>query len=149
MTTAICLDRSRGVILDNVSIVGFEKGLYAKDSEFLVRNCHFSENKIGIESVNSLGSIYNSEFRENVIDLIVNRSSIHVVDTIAEKVMEITRNGSRIEDVEANWIAFRIINTTDPQEKKRLFGKLLEKIQYVSSVWTLYLMIKEFLNYLN
>jgi len=144
MATAIYLDKSRGVVLDNVSIVGFEKGIHAKDSEFLVRNCHFSENKIGIESINSFGSIYNSEFRENVIDLIVNRSSIHLVDTIAKKIMEITRNGSRIEDVEANWIAFRIINTTDPQEKKRLFRKLLvEYGQYIGLIWTFYQILEK------
>ncbi|AKG91064.1 hypothetical protein GAH_01649 [Geoglobus ahangari] len=143
MTTAICLERSRGVVLDNVSIVGFEKGIYAKDSEFLVRNCYISENKIGIESVNSFGSIHNSEFRKNDIDLIVNRSSIHVVDTIAEKVMEITRNGSRIEDIEAHWIAFRIINATDPQEKRRLFRKLIEYSQYIGLIWTIYQILKE------
>ncbi len=143
MSVGIHVSNSRGVLLDNVVIRGFEKGLYVQNSNFLINNCEFSQNKVGIEAIRSFGTISKSKFYDNIIDLMVNNSSVHVIDTIAKTIQKITSRGTTIEEINANWIAQLIINTRNHQKKKNLFKKLLEKAKYLGLFWTIYQILKE------
>ncbi|RLI85726.1 MAG: hypothetical protein DRO98_06530, partial [Archaeoglobales archaeon] len=78
---------------------------------------------------NSIGTIHRGYFRDNAIDIVVNASSIHVIDTVAKRILEIAKEYSRYEFIELGYIASRIINTLDLARKRELYKELLLKIR--------------------
>ena len=105
MSTAIYLENARNVLLKNVWIRGFNTGIVAKNSDFLADNIQLSNNLVGIYAENSFATLYRCYFNNNAIDIIANRSSIHQIDTIAKKILEIPNYSQRYEFLELSQIS--------------------------------------------
>jgi len=129
MTTAIHLEGVRRATLRNVMVRGFDIALSVKNSSFIAEDFYSIGNFIGVYAKNSIGTIHRGYFRDNAIDIVVNASSIHVIDTVARRILEIAGNYYRYEFIELGYIASRIINTLDLAQKRELYKKLLLKIR--------------------
>jgi len=129
MATAIYLEGVRQATLRNVMVRGFDIALLAKNSNFIAEDFYSIGNFVGVYAKNSIGTIHRGYFRDNAIDIVVNTSSIHVIDTVAKRILEIARNYYRYEFIELGYIASRIINTLDLARKRELYRKLFLKIR--------------------
>jgi len=129
MTTAIRLEGVRQAILRNVMVRDFDVALSVKNSNFIAEDFYSIGNFIGVYAKNSIGTIHRGYFKDNAIDIVVNASSIHVIDTVAKRILEIAKEYSRYEFIELGYIASRIINTLDLARKRELYKELLLKIR--------------------
>ena len=129
MTIAIYLEGVRQATLRNVMVRGFDIALSVKNSNFIAEDFYSIGNFVGVYAKNSIGTIHRGYFRDNAIDIVANTSSIHVIDTVAKRILEIARNYYRYELIELGYIASRIINTLDLARKRELYKKLLLKIR--------------------
>jgi hypothetical protein len=149
MSSAIVMHNAKNVILRNVWISGFRKGVEAVNSNLLLNSVHIRRCDIGLNLVNSNATIHNSMLIENTIDVIVNRSTVSIIESMVRRIMEILPNGDyRINPYKVWRIANEIINTRSEEEKRSSLHKLLRYLEYVGYGWIIYQILKEFLNYL-
>jgi hypothetical protein len=149
MSSAIVMHNAKNVILRNVWISGFRKGVEAVNSNLLLNNVHIRRCNIGLNLINSNATIHNSMLIENSIDIIVNRSTAFIIESMVRRIMEILPNGDyRINPYKVWRIANEIINTRNEEEKRSLLRKLLKYLEYVGYGWIIYQILKEFLSYL-
>jgi hypothetical protein len=142
--TALALRGSSSVFLDNVVIRGFNKGIEAVDSNLLLSGVDVRGCGVGLGLNNSYASIYRSRLSDNVVDLVVNRSTAFVIDTLAHRILEVLPRGDiRINPYQIERIARRIITTVDVREKRRLLRWLLSIIKVTPLAWTAYSIVKE------
>lgn len=144
MTTAIALRRANNVIVRNVWISGFNKGIEAVNSNLLLSGVHVQRSGIGLELINSYASIHSSKFIDNAIDMIVNKSTAFIINTIASRILRILPKGDyRINPYTTQFIAYEIINTIDIQRKRLLLHKLLNILKYAGYGWLVYQILRE------
>jgi hypothetical protein len=149
MSSAIAIHKAKNVILKNVRIVGFRKGLEAIDSSLSLDNVYIERCGIGIDLIKSDAIIRNSRAVDNLIDMVVNKSRVSIIDSMVSRILEILPNGDyRVNPYRARLIAYEIINTRSERMKRSLFRKLLKYLELVGHVWIIYQIIREFSNYL-
>jgi hypothetical protein len=147
--SAILMHNAKNVILRNIWISGFSKGVEAVNSNLLLNNVHIRRCNIGLNLVNSNATIYNSILIDNTIDIIVKRSTAFIIESIVHRIMEILPNGDyRINPYKVWRITNEIINTRSEKVKKSLLHKLLKYLEYMGYGWIIYQILKEFLSYL-
>jgi len=129
MATAIYLNGVRQAVLNNVVVRGFDVALLAKNSNFIAQDFQSLNNFVGVYAENSSGTIHRGYFKDNVIDIVANSSSIHVIDTVASRILEIAEKYYRYEFMELGYIASKILNTIDSAQKRELYKTLLLKIR--------------------
>jgi len=146
MATAIGMRNAKNVILSNVTIRGFSKGIEAVNSNMLLSQANIQRCGIGLDLVNSNSIIHQSRFSDNSIDLVVNRSRAFVIDTMVHRILRILPRGDyRINPYPIEGIALGIINTADVNEKRRLLRQLLSILRNTPLAWTVYQIIREVL----
>ena len=146
MATAIKLNKSSRVTLRNVSIQGFNKGIEAVDSDILLSGVDVRRCGTGVELVRSNATFHDTTIRDNTVDLIINNSKAHIINTIAQRIIEITPKGDyRVNPYKIQAIAYQIINTADIQEKRKKLKQLWNIVKYTPMAWTVYQIIKEIL----
>lgn len=128
MSTAIRLRNARHVTLDNVSIRGFQRGILAENSQVFMRRTNISGNFIGIETYNSDFIVANSILNNNLDILLGKNSEITILDTIARRIIDITKTPVEPVALDVNWIARRILSTKDVNQKMSLLKQIKEKI---------------------
>jgi len=144
MSTAIRLGNSRNVLFRNVFISGFNKGIEAVNSNMLLDGVNVQRCGIGIDLRNSDAVFHRSNLTNNAIDVVVNKSRAYMINTIAQRVLELLPKGDyRINPYQIQNLAINVINTRDIQEKRRRFRKLLNYLTKYSHIWTIYSIIKE------
>lgn len=141
MTTAIKIDKGNDLKLVNVSISGFEKGISAEDSTLDMIGCKITHNKVGLELINSPTIISNSNISKNDIDIIIKNSPIELINSVTENIIlnEITKiiNSQQPLSVKFNPFqlkadAKRVLNTQNPELKRKRFSKLLDALKEVA-----------------
>lgn len=131
MSTAIRLKNAKHVILDNVTIRGFQKGILAENSQVSMRGANIIGNVIGLEVHNSDFIVANSILNNSIDILLGKNSEITIIDTIARQILDITKTPSVLDPkaLEINWIAHSILSTKDLNQKKMLLKSLKKKIE--------------------
>ncbi len=144
MSTAIALRDATSVYMRNVTINGFKKGIEAVNSTLLLSGSRIQRCGIGLDLVGSNAVINNSQLFDNAIDIVVNKSRAFLIDTLAYRILRITPRGDyRINPYEIEAIAYRIINTADIHEKRRLLHRILNIVKKYNHIWTFYQILKE------
>ena len=134
MSTAIRLKNARHVILDNVRISGFQRGILAENSQVSMRRTNISGNIIGIETYNSDFIVASSILNNNLDILLGENSEITILDTIARRIIDIIKTPVEPVALDINWIAHRILSTKDANQKMSLLKKIKEMISpYLST----------------
>lgn len=147
MATAIALRRANNVLLRNVTVTGFSKGIEAVDSNLLLGRVRVQRCGIGLDLNNSNAAIYRSQLIDNAIDIVVNKSTAFLVDTVARRIIEVLPKGDiRINPYQAECIAYEIINTGDITKKRTILRKLLKILKVAGYGWLIYRIIKELYN---
>jgi len=148
MATAIKLNKSSRVFMQNVSIRGFNKGIEAIDSNMLLSGVDVRKCGTGVELINSHATFHDSCLMDNNVDLVVNNSNAHIINTIARRILAITpKNDYRINPYQIQSIAYQIINTRDADEKRRRLKQLWNIVKHTSFAWTFYQIIERVLRY--
>jgi hypothetical protein len=146
MATAIALHGTNNIILRNVWIDGFNKGIEAVNSNLLLGGVHVQRCGVGLDLMNSYASVHDSKFVDNAIDIIVNKSTVFVINTIAYRILEILPKGDyRLNPYYAERIAYDIIKTKDIGRKRLLLHKLLNILKAAGYGWTVYQILREIL----
>ncbi len=146
MATAIKLDKCSRVLLQDTFIRGFNKGIEAIDSDLMLSGVDVQRCATGVELVRSNATFHDAQMRDNTVDLVINNSQAHIINTIARRIIEITPKGDyRINPYKIQAITYQIINTTDINEKKKRLKQLWNIVKYTPLAWTVYQLIKEIL----
>lgn len=144
MATGIGMRNAKNVLLSNVTINGFSKGIEAVNSSMLLNRANIQSCGIGLDLINSNSVIYSSQFSDNCIDIVVNRSRAFVIDTLVRRILRILPSGDyRVNPYQIEGIALGIINTADIHEKRRRLRQLLLILRNTPLAWTVYQIIKE------
>jgi hypothetical protein len=84
--TAIGIDGGKGTKIQNCSIRGFDTGISIKKGELDLDNVILTDNRIGLQSIDSEVTIMNSDIHDNDIDVLIQKASrLKVIDSIIEK----------------------------------------------------------------
>lgn len=146
MATAIKLNKSSRVLLRNVSIRGFNKGIEAIDSDLMMDEVNVQRCGTGVELVRSRATLNDTILRDNTVDLVINNSRAQIINTIAQRIVEITPKGDyRINPHQIRAIAYEIINTADIHEKRKKLKQLWNVVKHTPLAWAAYQIIKEIL----
>ena len=149
MATAIALRSANNVLMRNVTISGFKKGIEAVDSNLLLNQVRVQRCGIGLDLINSNASIYRSQLIDNAIDIVVNKSTAFLINTLARRILRILPRGDyRINPYYIELIANQIITTADMSKKRAGLRKLLNILKKTPYVWTIYQIIKEILRFI-
>jgi len=148
LATAIKLENASKVFMRNVSIRGFNKGIEAINSDLLLSGVDVRRCGIGVELVNTHATFHDTFLMDNNVDLVVNNSNAHLIDTIAKRILAVTPKGDiSINPYQIQSIAYQIINTRDITEKKRRLKQLWAVVKYTSLAWAFYQIIERILRY--
>lgn len=130
MGVGIYIKDSRRVILRDVIIKNFMKGIVAENSSISISRGGLVSNLIGLEARNSRLTIANSIVRNIHTDIYLQNSIAEIIDTHIKYIIKIIRNSPVLdkEALEAEFIAHKIIATKDPKEKARKLEELRRKI---------------------
>ena len=149
LTTAIALRSANNVLMRNVTIRGFNKGIEALDSNLLLSGVNVQRCGVGLDLISSNAAIYRSQLIDNAIDIVVNQSRAFLINTIAYRILQILPRGDyRINPYHIELIAHEIINTADISEKRRRLRTLLKILKKTPYAWTIYQIIKEILGFI-
>ncbi|MFA4663354.1 hypothetical protein [Pyrococcus kukulkanii] len=130
MAIGIYIRGSRQVILRNVVIKNFEKGIVAENSNISISRGHLIGNLIGLEAKNSRITIANSTFRNIHTDIYLRSSIAEIIDTHVKYIIKIIRSSPVLdkEAPEAEFIAHKILATRDPKRKVSMLKELRRKV---------------------
>ena len=144
LATAIALRSAKNVLMRNVTISGFNKGIEALDSNLLLSGVNVQRCGVGLDLISSNAAIYRSQLIDNAIDMVVNKSRAYLINTQVYRILRILPKGDyRINPYHIGIIANRIINTADISEKRRWFRKLLSILKGTAYAWLVYEIIRE------
>jgi hypothetical protein len=144
MATAIGMRNARNVLLSNVTIRGFSKGIEAVNSSMVLSEANIQRCGVGLDLVNSNSVIHHSQLTDNGIDMVVNKSRAFVIDTLVYRILKILPKGDyRIDPYQIEYIALGVVNTADIREKRRRLRRLLNILKNTPLAWTVYQIIKE------
>ena len=146
VATAIALRRANNVLMRNVTISGFNKGIEALDSNLLLSGVNVRRCGVGLDLIRSNTTIYRSQLIDNAIDIVVNKSRAFLINTLAHRILQILPTGDyRINPYYIRLIAHQIINTVDISEKRRRLRNLLNILKKTPYAWAVYQIIREIL----
>ncbi|NJE13752.1 hypothetical protein [Thermococcus sp. LS2] len=135
MPTGIYMKGAKNVLLQDVVIRGFEKGIIAEDSEAFLNRVTLRDNIIGIETLNSRLTIVSSRFENNVIDLLMKKKTeIEKIDTAMHLVLDVTSSASSIEAINVQSLARQVLYSKDLTEKKRALKRLEDAVERYSTI---------------
>lgn len=144
MATAIALRGAKNVLMRNVTVSGFNKGVEAFDSNLLLSEVNIQRCGIGLDLISSNATIHRSQLIDNAIDIVVNKSRAYLINTLTYRILQILPRGDyRINPYHIGIIANKIINTADIREKRRHLRTLLNTLKGTAYAWTVYRIIKE------
>jgi len=144
LATAIALRSANNVLMRNVTISGFNKGIEALDSNLLLSGVNVQRCGVGLDLISSNAAIYRSQLIDNAIDIVVNESRAFLMNTLAYRILRILPGGDyRINPYHIELIAHEIVNTADISEKRRRLRTLLNILKKTPYAWTIYQIIKE------
>ena len=148
LTTAIALRSANNVLMRNVTISGFNKGIEASDSNLLMSGVNVQRCSVGLDLISSNAAIYRSQLIDNAIDIVVNQSRAFLINTLAYRILRILPRGDyRINPYHIELIAHEIINTADISEKRKRLRTLLNILKKTPYAWTIYQIIKEIIGF--
>jgi hypothetical protein len=148
LTTAIALRSANNVLMRNVTISGFNKGIEALDSNLLLSGVNVQRCGVGLDLISSNAAIYRSQLIDNAIDIVVNQSRAFLINTLAYRILRILPRGDyRINPYHIELIAHEIINTADISEKRKRLRTLLNILKKTPYAWTIYQIIKEIIGF--
>jgi hypothetical protein len=148
LTTAIALRSANNVLMRNVTISGFNKGIEALDSNLLLSGVNVQRCGVGLDLISSNAAIYRSQLIDNAIDIVVNESRAVLMNTLAYRILRILPRGDyRINPYHIELIAHEIINTADISEKRKRLRTLLNILKKTPYAWTIYQIIKEIIGF--
>ena len=149
VATAIALRSAKNVLMRNVTIRGFDKGIQALNSNLLLSGVNVQRCGVGLDLINSNAAISRSQLIDNAIDIVVNKSRAFLINTLAHRILQILPRGDyRINPYHIERIAYKIINTADISEKRRHLRKLLNILKKTPYAWAIYQIIKEILGFI-
>lgn len=144
MATAIALRSANNVLMRNVTISGFKKGIEAVDSNLLLNEARVQRCGIGLDLISSNAAIYRSQLIDNAIDIVVKKSTAFLINTLAYRILRILPKGDyRINPYHIGIIANKIIETADVNEKRKWLRRLLNILKGTAYAWTVYRIIRE------
>ena len=144
MATAIALRGAKNVLMRNVTVSGFNKGVDAFDSNLLLSGVNIQRCGIGLDLISSNATIHRSQLIDNAIDIVVNKSRAYLINTLTYRILRILPRGDyRINPYHIGLVAHKIINTADIREKRRHLRTLLNILKGTAYAWTVYRIIKE------
>jgi len=148
LATAIALRSANNVLMRNVTIRGFNKGIEALDSNLLLSGVNVQRCGVGLDLISSNAAIYRSQLIDNAIDIVANKSRAFLINTLAYRILRILPRGDyRINPYRIERIAREIINTADVREKRRRLRTLLNILKKTPYAWTIYRIIKEIIGF--
>jgi len=148
MTTAIAMRNATNVYLKNVTIRGFNKGIEARNSHLLLDGINVQRCGIGLDLIGSKAILYRSQLFDNAVDIVVNKSTAYIIDSVVYSILRILpKDDYRIDPYRIGRIAFWIVNTADAHEKRRRLKQLLSLLKYTPLAWTVYQILKEALRF--
>lgn len=149
LATAIALRSANSVLMRNVTISGFKKGIEALDSNLLLSGVNVQRCGVGLDLISSNAAIYRSQLIDNAIDIVVNKSRAFLMNTLAYRILRILPRGDyQINPYHTELIAHKIINTADISEKRRHLRTLLNILKKTRYAWTIYQIIKEIIGFI-
>lgn len=149
LATAIALRSANNVLMRNVTISGFNKGIEALDSNLLLSGVNVQRCGVGLDLISSNAAIYHSQLIDNAIDIVVNKSRAFLMNTLAYRILRILPRGDyRINPYRIKLIAHEIINTADITDKRRRLRTLLNILKKTPYAWTIYQIIKEIIGFI-
>jgi len=149
LATAIALRSAKNVLMRNVTISGFNKGIEALDSNLLLSGVNVQRCGVGLDLISSNAAIYRSQLIDNAIDIVVNKSRAFLINTLAYRILRILPKGDyRINPYHIELITREIINTADISEKRRRLRTLLNILKKTPYAWTIYRIIKEIISFI-
>jgi hypothetical protein len=149
LATAIALRSANNVLMRNVTIRGFNKGIEALDSNLLLSGVNVQRCGVGLDLISSNAAIYRSQLIDNAIDIVVNKSRAFLINTLAYRILRILPKGDyRINPYHIELITREIINTADISEKRRRLRTLLNILKKTPYAWTIYRIIKEIISFI-
>lgn len=149
LATAIALRSASNVLMRNVTISGFNKGIEAFDSNLLLSGVNVQRCGVGLDLISSNAAIYRSQLIDNAIDIIVNKSRAFLMNTLAYRILRILPRGDyQINPYHIELIAHEIVNTADISEKRRRLRMLLNILKKTRYAWTIYQIIREIVGFI-
>jgi len=149
LATAIALRSAKNVLMRNVTISGFNKGIEALDSNLLLSGVNVQRCGVGLDLISSNAAIYRSQLIDNAIDIVVNKSRAFLINTLAYRILRILPKGDyRINPYHIELITREIINTADISEKRQRLRTLLNILKKTPYAWTIYRIIKEIISFI-
>ena len=150
MSTAIFVRGARNVILDNVYIHGFVKGIVLENASAVLRGVKTVGCGIGLEARHSHVTTISSVFVGNAIDILAERASIHLIDTIAMNIIaymsSVTPIHYAVNPYQVMAIAQEVLKERDPKVKRSRFRELLSKIyEYATKSIAMYELLRKIL----
>jgi hypothetical protein len=145
LATGIKLENSKNIRIFGGTISGFDKGIDAINSNVAITNTTFRRCNVAVNMVNSDAVFSKPIFEDNIIDLVVNRSSAKLINTLTEKIIAVTpKNDIRVNPFVIERMAIRVINTKDVREKRNRFSKFLKYLKKnYAHIWVIYSILKE------
>ena len=138
MATAIMLRGARNVLLDNVVIRGFERGIVAENSSLLMNRVRVVNGGIGVLLRRSYANILNSQIYGNLIDILAEESNVNIINSIALKIIAYLSNVSvshyEVNVYELQRLALDVLSEQDPENKRRKYRRLLKKIKKIAEI---------------
>ncbi len=116
-------------------------GIRTEESSIIFDNLTLQDNEIGLDiGKGTRGDVIDSQIHKNrEFDVRIDRDVlVGVFDTTARKLYDIPYNPQTTEYVDAEWIASRILDTTDVTQKARWIVKLKKKVGWQvvqTAVW--------------
>lgn len=143
---AISLRNADNVVFRRCHFINCDKAIEAIDSKIMLDRVDVRRCGIGLDLVNSQAAVQDSMFFDNAIDIVVNKSTAFVMNTVAQRILEILPKGDyRINPYTTEHLVNTIINTRDVHKKRVLLGRLLNTFKIAGYGWTVYQIIKEVL----
>ena len=125
MPTGIYIKGAKNVLLQDVVIRGFEKGIIAENSEAFLNRVTLQNNVVGIETLNSRLTVVSSQFENNVIDLLMHKKSVvEKIDTAMNLIIDVSSGVASIEALNIQELAREVLYSRDLTEKKKALGRL-------------------------
>jgi hypothetical protein len=147
LSAAIVVRGARNVLLDNVFIRGFGRGIVLENSSAVLNRVTVSQSGIGLVARRSHAVVNQSAFIGNKIDILAENASLELIDTIVKNLLSYLSN-IRVAHYAVNQYmltaqAREILRERNPAAKRRKFRQLLKTLlQYASYVKTVYDIVK-------
>lgn len=135
--TAIGIEGGKGTKIQNCSIRGFHTGISIREGELDLDNVTLTDNRIGLQSIDSEVTITNTDIHDNDIDVLIQKTSrLKVIDSIMEKLafdggqmlLQKFPNNLDIDTTHIKNLSKDVLRTRNPKVKRKNARKALDYI---------------------